>query len=79
MSNLLYLCKMTEIKNQETPLSYTLQRRNKQNEIINIPVVDVREDADSRLKAIKMQKESNKTKGSKYMKPAFSVMGLSYN
>lgn len=44
-----------------------------------IPVLDVRNSPEEREKIEKSIKANNKMKGSKYIKPSFSVLGHSYN
>lgn len=44
-----------------------------------VPVVDVRRSEDQRRKAKRIMKESNRAKGSKFIRPSYSWYGYSYN
>lgn len=71
----------TEVEHLKSPeLKSHLIRVTKVGEKpFHIPVIDVRDGEDQRENAKAFLKTANYHKGSKYMKPSYSVIGLTYN
>ena len=63
---------------QEEKRSYLIKATNKKTGDFTIPVIYVRDGKDERELVNKIQYNSNRNRGSKYMRPSFSVGGNSY-
>ena len=73
--------KITTVKADPKELSHVIKVKTHNNtDPFYIPVVDVRDGEEQRILANQILKESNKSRGSAYMKPSFTgIFGESYN
>ena len=62
----------------EGKLSHAIQVLNSKEELFTVPVIDARDDEEARLTVEQMVKDSNRVKGSKFMRPSFSSIFRSY-
>ena len=58
--------------------SHAIQVLNSKEELFTVPVIYATDDEEARLTVEQMNKDSNRVRGSKFMKPSSSLIGRSY-